>query len=144
KAQEVKAGLNLGIIKMELDDSELDEITVSGGYYTTTSKMKTGSISKITSEEIRNQPVTSPLMALQGRVPGLDITPVSGAPGAAMKVQIRGQNSLRQGASIPLYVIDGVPIDSRPVANSNSTNTGTAYHGGLDPLSMIDPDNIES
>ncbi|RYE55056.1 MAG: SusC/RagA family TonB-linked outer membrane protein, partial [Sphingobacteriales bacterium] len=147
KAQEVKAGLNLGIIKMELGDSELDEVMVSGGYYTTTNKLKTGSISKVTSKEIENQPVTSPLLALQGRLPGVEISPTSGTPGSALTIQIRGQNSLRTGigterinGNLPLYIIDGNPITSSPIFSSSES----LMRDGFDPLSTINPNDIES
>jgi hypothetical protein len=88
---------------------------VSTGYWTDTKERSTGNIVKVTAKEIENQPVTSPLMALQGRVPGLDITPSTGAPGVAPTFRIRGENSLRYNGSYPLYVIDGVQIDSRPM-----------------------------
>jgi TonB-dependent starch-binding outer membrane protein SusC len=134
-------------IEMEADVTTLDEVVVNGGYYTTTDRTKIGSIVKVTSKDLANQPVTNPLMALQGRVPGLDITPMSGVPGSAATIQIRGRNSLRNNttsevANSPLYIVDGVPIDPTPIrSNSNSTST---VNGGYDPLSTIDVSNIES
>lgn len=128
-------------------ESQLGEITINGGYYKTTNRTKTGSISRITSEEIERQPVTSPLMALQGRVPGLDITPTSGVAGSAVKVEIRGVNSLRMNSSSetansPLFVVDGIPIDATPLRTAGQTEA--TVWGGYDPLSSIPPSDIES
>lgn len=119
----------------------LEEIIVNAGYYQTTEKKKTGNIAKVTAEDIERQPVTSPLMALQGRVPGLDITPTSGVAGSAVKVEIRGRNSIRFDSSYPLYVIDGIPVDASPVESENSVFLNQR---GFDPLSTINPANIES
>ncbi len=84
-------------------------------------------------------------MALQGRMPGVDVTPANGVPGSAIKIQIRGLNSLRMGGldgngNIPLYIIDGVPVDPRPLTPVSPTLVGE----GFDPLSTINPSNIES
>jgi TonB-linked SusC/RagA family outer membrane protein len=132
-------------VALELDMSVLDEVTVSTNYYETSDKLKTGSIVKITSKDIENQPVTSPLMALQGRVPGLQITPSSGAPGVAPTIRIRGTNSLRNSGTddngnFPLYVIDGIPVNAMPL----TTYTIGIASAGFDPLSTINPSEIET
>jgi TonB-linked SusC/RagA family outer membrane protein len=116
------------------------EVTVSTGYWSTTKQRSTGNIAKVSAKEIEKQPVTNPLMALQGRMAGVDITPNTGAPGAAVNIQIRGQNSLRFDGSYPLYIIDGVPVDSRAL-RSGSTEL---FELGFDPLSTLNPANIES
>ncbi len=51
------------------------------GIIETTDKMKTGSIVRVAAKDIETQPVTSPLMALQGRMPGVDVTPANGVSG---------------------------------------------------------------
>lgn len=133
-------------VSMEEEVAKLNEVVVNGGYYRTTDRLKTGNIVKITAKEIENQPVTSPLLALQGRVPGLEITPQNGAPGSAPTIRIRGDNSLRRGAfgrsngNYPLYIVDGVPISSVPVQSVSFS----FMQQGFDPLSTLSPDNIES
>ena len=133
-------------VSLEEEASTLEEVVINGGYYRTTDRIKTGNIAKITSKEIEHQPVTSPLMALQGRVPGLEITPQSGTPGSAPTIRIRGTNSLRNGragnpnGNYPLYIVDGVPINSAPVQSVSFS----FMSAGFDPLSTISPDNIES
>lgn len=133
-------------VVMAQDLTTLQEVQINGGYYTTTNLKKTGSIARITEKEIGNQPVTSPLLSLQGRVPGVEISPFSGLPGSAVNIKIRGQNSIRSweqdgiDGGQPLYIIDGVPVDPTPVSTAN---TSVALRG-FDPLSTINPANIES
>lgn len=150
KEVKVNGKTNL-IIPVQLRVDEIKSVTVSTGYWTTTKQRNTGSISKVTSKDIERQPVTSPLLALQGMVPGLEITPMNGAPGAAPKIRIRGENSLRRGygynnGNYPLYVIDGLVFDSRPLqSESGVTSSGPYGFGiGIDPLVTIGPENIES
>ncbi|MGC1243511.1 MAG: SusC/RagA family TonB-linked outer membrane protein, partial [Chryseosolibacter sp.] len=139
KKIEVSVGGRVVIdVSLEEDVASLKEVVVNAGYYTVTDKAKTGNIVKVTSKEIERQPVTSPLMALQGRMPGVDITPVNGVPGSAVKIEIRGNNSLRFNGSNPLYVVDGVPLNSAPIYSAGMTS------GNIDPLSTINPANIES
>lgn len=130
-------GLITVILKRKV--TELDE-TIVIAYGTTTRRLSTGNISKLSAAEIAAQPVSNPLAALYGRVPGLEITQNSGAPGAGFKILLRGQSSLTQGTD-PLFVIDGVPFLNGNTALSQTTS---AVAGGLSPLSTINPATIES
>jgi TonB-dependent starch-binding outer membrane protein SusC len=122
----------------------LDE-TVVIAYGTTTRRLNTGSVSRISSADIERQPVANFLAALQGRVSGLVINQSSGVPGAAIKVQIRGRNSIAQ-SSDPLFIIDGVPFapNNTPLGNTASAFGYPSNNGGLSPLSTINPSDIES
>lgn len=142
KTFEIEVGDRTTInVELQTDATALKEIEVrSTGYWTDTKERSTGNIAKVSAKDIEKQPVTSPLMALQGRMAGVDITPNSGAAGGAIKIQVRGQNSLRYDGGFPLYVIDGVPIDSRPIESSSLYLMAP----GFDPLSNINPANIES
>jgi TonB-dependent SusC/RagA subfamily outer membrane receptor len=97
-------------LDMEEDVSLLSEVIVNAGYYQT-SKTQTSSCVVIVNQpaEIVAQPFVSPLLALQGRLAGVEVIPQTGNPGGATTVQVRGMNSLRV-APEPLYVIDGVPV----------------------------------
>lgn len=128
-----------GDVLLEEDVESLDAVVVNAGYYKVPERKKTGSIAKVTSKEIERQPVTSLLTALQGRVTGLEITPVTGTPGSAPRIRIRGQNSLRPGAGLPLYIVDGVPLESGHLFSTSGLLTG-----GVDPLGTLDPASIES
>src|SRR5260221_11738955 len=91
-------------VKVKTAIKPLDE-TIVKGYYNTTKRLNTGSVSKVTGEEIARQPVSDPLMALEGRVPGLYISQASGVPGASFTVQVRGRNSIANGNN-PLYIVN--------------------------------------
>ncbi|MGY0039308.1 carboxypeptidase-like regulatory domain-containing protein [Pedobacter sp. NJ-S-72] len=108
----------LMLLTLQQKISTLDEVQVIA-YGTTTQRYNVGSVTKVKAEDIGTQPVSNPLAALQGRVPGLVITATSGIPGAAFKVQIRGQNTLSssvQGLGValpidnPLFIVDGIPF----------------------------------
>ncbi len=82
------------LIVLKLSISQLDE-TVVKGYYNTTRRFNTGTVYTIKSEELSKQPVSNPIMALQGRVPNLVITPTSGLPNAAVKFQHAGTKQFK-------------------------------------------------
>jgi TonB-linked SusC/RagA family outer membrane protein len=136
-------------ISLKMFAGTLDE-TVIIAYGTTTRRLNTGSVSKITRNDIAVQPVADPLAALEGRVPGLLITQSNGNPGSYFKVQIRGQNSILQGSD-PLFVIDGVPFapNNNPLGQMTSAAgpnaaAGSTATGGLSPFALFNPTDIES
>lgn len=127
------------MVRLEEDISSLGEVQINAGYYSTTKRESTGSISRVTAEELELQPVISPLQALQGRMVGVEIIPGGNQPGMASTIRIRGRNSLREDGNFPLYIIDGVPINSTPIeSNTLLGNTG------IDPLNTLNLSNIES
>jgi TonB-linked SusC/RagA family outer membrane protein len=121
---------------------ELEEVTINTGYYSVKDKLRTGNIARINAADIERQPVSNPLLALQGRLPGVIISQQSGVPGTALQIQIRGRNSLRPDGDYPLYIIDGVPMDSEPLRRDFMNNPLLAT--GLDPLNTINPQSIAS
>lgn len=127
-------------VQMEVDVSQLGEVVINAGYYTVTEKTKTGSIVRVSRKEIEKQPVSNPLQALTGRMPGVYIQQNTGVPGGGLSIQIRGQNSLRSDANNPLYIVNGVPFTSAPLGSEIG---GTIVRGG-NPLSSLNPQDIES
>lgn len=145
-------------VRMIMVSKTLDE-TIIQAYGTTTRRLSTGDISKITADEISEQPVSNPIAALQGRVPGLIINQTSGVPGSSFTIQIRGQNTISPNANSmvppldnPLFIIDGVPFAPQ---NTNinlfqslaSPGTNVMYnnaYGGISPFNSINPADIES
>lgn len=124
-------------IIMEEDVQILDE-TVVVAYGTTNKREMTGAVSVIKADELKGIPSSNIANLLQGRVAGMDITNVSGAPGGGdIAITIRGYNSLdvEQGRrfSNPLWVVDGVPLNSftSPITGNNL-------------LADLNPDMIES
>lgn len=90
------------------DYQELAELIVVG-YGSTEKKDITGSVARVTSEELRAIPAYSVEQALVGRAPGVTVQQNSGEPGGRIEVRVRGSNSMI-GSNEPLYVVDGVPI----------------------------------
>ena len=78
------------------------------------------------------------LKNLQGTVPGVDIRTSQGTPGAATRIQIRGNSSFGLETQ-PLFVVDGVPYSNDQVTTSDQTSGGTAYGSGIADL---DPNDI--
>lgn len=152
KAQELPInGQTELIIILQDANSELDQVVLQG-YSRSTQRLSTSSISKVTAAELERQPVMNPLLALQGRVPGLVITPVTGYASGPVIMDIRGKSLLSGRADNPLIVVDGTPITI--AANSG---LGSAYDGpvqgymallspsyGQSPLFGLNPRDIES
>ena len=92
-------------ISLADDQSSLDEVVVLG-YGTVQKSDLTGSVSTIDPRELANLPAPRVDQLLQGRAAGVNVTSVSGSPGARASIRIRGGNSV-QGDNEPLYVIDG-------------------------------------
>tara|TARA_R110000765_G_scaffold89215_1_gene170354 strand:+ start:3553 stop:6525 length:2973 start_codon:yes stop_codon:yes gene_type:complete len=117
-------------VELKEDATQLDDVVVVG-YGTQKRSDVTGSISSVKSENFNKGVVANPGQLLQGKVAGVNITSVSGEPGASQNIVIRGIGSFRSGTS-PLFVIDGFVIDN--------TTTGV----GSNPLNFINPQDIES
>jgi TonB-linked SusC/RagA family outer membrane protein len=132
--QELPAQTDMGKIKLVIATNALDAVQVVA-YGETTQRLTTGNISGVTAEEIERQPVDNPLLALEGKVPGLFVAQTNGAPNSAVTVQIQGQNSIQSGND-PLYVIDGVPYNSETMMQGGI--------GGTNPLSYVNPTDIQS
>nr|WP_162988911.1 SusC/RagA family TonB-linked outer membrane protein [Pedobacter schmidteae] len=113
-------------------------------YGSTTRRLNTGSVAKISAKEIAQQPVSNPLAALSGRMPGLVVTQSSGVSGSSFSLQVRGRNSLAQGSE-PLILIDGIPFAPQNqginVLGSAITQQSTAT---LSPFTTINPADVES
>lgn len=141
---------NQGYLTIILSEksSDLDEVIIQG-YGTTSKRLNTGNITKISARELENQPVSNPLAALQGRVPGVVITQTSGIPGSGFNIEIRGRTSLDQSLSKndPLFVIDGVVFEAGNQPTNilrSAANAKYGGSGGLSPLNSINPNDIES
>ncbi|MCF6404384.1 SusC/RagA family TonB-linked outer membrane protein [Chitinophaga filiformis] len=116
------------------------DATVVIGYGSSSRRLLTGAVSRITGEQLAAQPVANALAALQGQVPGVQVTSTNGLPGAQIKLYIRGRNSIAAGND-PLFIVDGVPFDITPLNNSEDL-FGAA--GRISPFNSINPADIES
>ena len=122
-------------------EKQIDEVVLNAGYYQVKERESTGSIAKVTSKDIENQPVNNVLSAVQGRMPGVNIVQNSGTSGGGFEIQIRGRNSLRRAGNNPLYIVDGVPMISESPSNLSGTILPSS---SINPLNTINPNEIES
>lgn len=113
KNQEVKVGGRSTVnIVLEENSESLNEVkVVSVGYGTVKRENLTGSIASVSAKELSKVAVTNVAEALAGRLPGVSVQAVDGAPGADIIIRVRGGNSITQDNS-PLYVIDGLIVDN--------------------------------
>ena len=128
--REVEVGSSSVInINMEEDITALSEVVVVG-YGTQEKRDVTAAIASVDAEQIKTIPVGSAIEAMQGQVPGVDISSAGGSPGQNPQVRIRGRRSI-SASNDPLYVIDGIP----QTANANTLSN---------PIADINPQDIES
>lgn len=107
-SQEVTVRENVINIALTEDTEVLEELVVIG-YGVQAKKLSTGATVQVKGDELAKMNTNSPLQALQGKTPGVNITSTSGQPGSDMKVVIRGLGTI--GNHSPLYLIDGIGGD---------------------------------
>ena len=135
----VLTGTGLHKIQLQEAVNSLDAAVVIG-YGASSRRFLTGSVSRITAKQIGLQPAANPLSTLQGQVPGVLVTNTNGLPGAAVKLYIRGRNSIAAGND-PLFIIDGVPFDITPL---NTIDELSGAIKQISPFNSISPSDIES
>lgn len=138
--------------------SPLDEVQIIA-YGTESRRFSVGSVATVTADEIEKQPVTNPLLALEGRVPGLSVVAMNGVPGSTTLVQVRGQNDLATSENLhfkpydqPYFIVDGVPFASQNanvsqlanLALAQSFSGGLSQSTGIGAFNDINPNDIES
>lgn len=129
-------------VVMEEDVFGIEEV-VAVGYGSLKSREIIGSVASVKAEQLSSLKSFTVTEALQGRASGVQITTNSGALGSPTRIRIRGENSISSGKS-PLWVVDGIPIYSGGGLESNTLNSGQDYAVSQDPISMINPNDIES
>lgn len=108
-------------VTMKSTMASLDQVVVVG-YGTVRRKDLTGSVASVNSKDLDDLAVTRIDQALSGKIAGVQVQSVSGQPGAAPKIRVRGIGSISAGGS-PLYVIDGFPTDDIQMLNPNDIET---------------------
>ncbi|WP_051291142.1 SusC/RagA family TonB-linked outer membrane protein [Pedobacter glucosidilyticus] len=136
KTTERKIG-NQSIIDVQLSENytNLNEVVVVG-YGTQAKSEITGSASSIKADQLDQFAGGSINTSLQGKIAGLQITTNSGEPGAGANITLRGVSSIN-GASQPLFIIDGIPVNNDTF---ESLNDGASFS----PLNDINPADIAS
>lgn len=141
--KDVNASDNL-VIYLESDILALGEVVVNG-YTTTTLSRVTGSVGVVSSEQLKDSPLKSMDMLMQGKISGVTVQAVSGRPGETAKVRIRGTNTI-SGNAEPLWVVDGVMLQKEiPTISSGQIKAGdfsTLFTNGIAGINPSDIENI--
>lgn len=128
------------VVKVTLrsDAETLDEVVVTG-YGVQRKASFTGSATIVGEDVIAKKTDANFVKALEGAVPGIQMNNSTSMPGVWGSVYVRGRGSLNSGTQ-PLYVIDGMPIDSDTDENSINYSSNNA----VDPMAALNPADIES
>ncbi len=131
-----------GVMTIALSSAEnrLDEVVVTAFGMKKERKGLGYAVQDLSAEDLNTDGTTSLASAMQGKLTGVDIRPSSGAPGASSQIVIRGARSF-DGNNQPLYVVDGMPIESTPDFNTLNSVTGANI---ADRSIDINPEDIES
>lgn len=140
--QEIEIGERSVIdMGMTLDTKQLTEVIVTAQGIVRDKKAIGYAISSVGSEQIAARPVNDISRILQGKIPGVVISPTGGTSGTGSSINIRGYSSIT-GTTQPLWVVDGVPFNS-------STNDASGFTTGGAAISTsrfldLDPNVIEN
>lgn len=138
----VKIGERDSVVSIRLheDAQTLNEVVVVG-YGTQKRTQLTGSVTTISKDVLNNNVFPTADALLAGSVAGVQVT-TSGQPGSGSSIRIRGGNSISANNE-PLYVIDGL-LYYKESGTLSIGERGTGISGGISPLSLINPNDIES
>ena len=128
-------------VTLEVDAQALEEVVIIG-YGQTTIEDATGAVVAVNSDDFNRGIISSPEQLIQGKTAGVQISQSSGEPGAGVAIRIRGTSSVRSNNN-PLFVVDGVPLPSGDTS-SEGTNIGIGTSSARNPLSFLNPNDIES
>lgn len=137
-----EATVGSGTVNVQLasDSKQLGEIVVTAMGISKEKKSLGYSTQTLSAEQLSSAGNTGLATSLQGKVAGVEVTPSSGMPGASAKITIRGSRSFT-GDNTPLYVVDGLPINSAvDISTLNSVTGADIATRGID----IDPNDIET
>jgi TonB-dependent starch-binding outer membrane protein SusC len=129
-------------VVMESDYIGIEEV-VAIGYGTIKKSDVTGSLSSVKVDELQQGVASSIDQLLLGKSAGVNVIQNSGEPGGGISINIRGASSINAGNS-PLYVIDGLPIDNSRAIGSANLSSFNNNRSPRNPLSSINPSDIES
>ena len=124
----------------------MNEVVVTAMGIMRKEKSLTYATQKVKAEDLMKVQDPNAANSLEGKVAGITVTPSAGGAGGASKIILRGNRSIL-GNSSPLIVVDGVPMSNGTRAQRDMHGEGFGSEGvseGSDPLSLINPDDIES
>ena len=141
------AGASSFNIIMKEDAQQLNEVVVTAMGIERKEKSLTYATQQVKGDELMKVQDANFVNALSGKASGVTITPSAGGAGGASKILLRGNKSIL-GNNSPLIVIDGVPmtnnVNGQTGFDGGSNLTYSSTSEGSDPLSLVNPDDIES
>ena len=128
-------------ITLSFARQNLDEFVVTG-YQQIDRRKLTSAVTTVNISEETVGAVKNIDQALAGQVAGLSSVAASGAPGAPMKIRIRGVSSIN-GVQEPLWVLDGIPMEGNEIpAIDNLNDIDDIYQTSIAGLNPSDIENI--
>jgi TonB-linked SusC/RagA family outer membrane protein len=124
-------------IALKAEIGQLNDVIVTG-YSTQDRKFIAGSITSVSGNAIKDQPVAGFNQALQGKATGVQVISNTGVPGGSITFRVRGSNSINASVD-PLYIIDGVFVN-----NGEPIQTSLGNQEQSNPLDGIDPNDVEN
>ena len=135
------AGTSHYVLTMKSTSQDIKEVVVTG-YQKIDRRKLTASVTKLNITDEAIGAVKNIDQALGGQIAGLSTLPSTGAPGAPVKIRIRGTASIN-GTQEPLWVLDGIPLEGTEIPNVDNLNDiNDIYQTSIAGLNPTDIDNI--
>ena len=137
------SGRSVVEVRMSFDDLTLENSVVTALGIKRDARALGYAVSSVDSDALTAAREQNAILALSGKVAGVDISGTAGGPTGSTNVIIRG-NSQLSGTNRPLYVVDGIPVDNTQFDALSGTGQYTEGYDYGDVLSSIDPNDIEN
>lgn len=134
-------GTTSGIIALEPDSEQLDEVVVTALGIEREKKSLGYASQELDNEDVVQAREPNLLNSMSGKVAGLQITNSPTGLGGSARVSIRGDASLNINGNSPLFIVDGTPISNEIVGSNGSGTQDVDYGNGA---AEINPQDIES
>ena len=138
--KELNIGNETNIAVSIASQGALSEVVVTALGIRRSDKALGYSVAKVDPNAIVQKSEPDVLKSLEGKVAGVDVRSSQGTPGAATRIQIRGNTSFF-GETQPLIIVDGVPYSNEQVTTTSQVSNGGGYSSGI---SDLDPNDIAS
>ena len=132
-------------ITLKEQSTDIGQVVVTG-FAKTEIRKSTGSVAVIEGKDLKTSPLEGVDKLLQGKLAGVSVQSVSGRPGEAVKIRIRGTSTITGNAE-PLWVIDGVPMQKSlptPSVTRSQIQSGDFSNIFATGIGGINPNDIES
>lgn len=149
--QEVSRDAPVADVILSEDIAKLEEVVVTGLASGVKRANSGNAVTSVTGEELTGTTAPQTLdNALFGKIPGVNMSANSGAPGGGINMQLRGISTLGAGSSQPLFIIDGVYIDNSTirtgwtqVSGASGGQNANTQDQAANRIADINPDDIE-